>query len=267
MCSCAHCTSLGSSELGAPPPGWRDFWEQEGTSLEAPFTTSFRGRGGPPSAGSRCPPRSFHAGPSLATLPDHAESGGPRDPSGSACDLCKRPRLGLWIPGSVLPEPFCTLSPGPPPLDTGPHPQGPMTPWGSLVSCLLCFSPARPLSQFLHFRPHGWDKPGSLDTWQAEGPPPSWSSRPFCGLGLATAHSCASSTLHNFCWVRGQMHTQPHVETHGFAERQHGVHARDDALSPHVPAAPESSAPDRGCPAGLRWFPSLLRLERDHRGP
>lgn len=213
------------------------------------------------------PPRSFHAGPSLATLPDHAESGGPRDPSGSACDLCKRPRSGLWIPGSVLLEPFCTLSPGPPPLDTGPHPQGPMTPWGSLVSCLLCFSPARPLSQFLHFRPHGWDKPGSLDTWQAEGPPPSWSSRPFCGLGLATAHSCASSTLHNFCWVRGQMHTQPHVETHGFAERRHGVHARDDALSPHVPAAPESSAPDRGCPAGLRWFPSLLRLERDHRGP
>lgn len=55
MCSCAHCTSLGSSELGAPPPGWWDFWEQEGTSLEAPFTTSFRGRGGPPSAGSRCP--------------------------------------------------------------------------------------------------------------------------------------------------------------------------------------------------------------------
>ena len=130
MCSRAHCTSLGPSEPGAPPPGCRDFWEQEGTSLgplgtlEAPFTTSFRGRGGPPTAGSRCPTRSLHAGPSLATLPDHAESGGPRDPSGSACDLCKHPRSGLWIPGSVLPEPFCTLSPGPPPLDTGPHPPG-----------------------------------------------------------------------------------------------------------------------------------------------
>lgn len=135
------------------------------------------------------------------------------------------------------------LSPRVPlPWTLGLTPQGPTMPWGSLVSCLLCSSPACPLSQFLHFRPHGWDKPGSLDTWQAEGPPPSWSSRRFCGLGLATAHSCASSTLHNFCWVRGQMHTQPHMETHGFAECRRGVRTRGDALSPHVPAAPESSA-------------------------
>lgn len=100
MCSCTHCTSLGSSEPGAPPPGWQDFWEQEGTplgplgTLEAPSTTSFRGRGGPPSVGSRCPPRSLHAGPSLATFADRAESGGPRDPSGSACDLCRPPGQG-----------------------------------------------------------------------------------------------------------------------------------------------------------------------------
>ena len=141
--------------------------------------------------------------------------------------------LGAFVAAASPTRSVWTLTP--------PH-QGPTMPWGSLVSCLLCFSPACLLSQFLHFRPHGWDKPGSLDTWQAEGPPPSWSSRRFCGLGLATAHSCASSTLHNFCWVRGQMHTQPHMETHGFAECRRGVRTRGDALSPHVPAAPESSA-------------------------
>lgn len=40
------------------------------------------------------PSRSLHAGPSLATFADRAESGGPRDPSGSACDLCRPPGQG-----------------------------------------------------------------------------------------------------------------------------------------------------------------------------
>ena len=198
--------------------------------------------GGPSISRLLLPPRSLHAGPSIAALGDHAELGGPRDPAGLACDLCKPLRLGLWTRGSALPEPFCTLSPGPPARDTRPHPSRAHDGLGLLMACLLSFSPAHPLPRFLHFRPCGWDKPGSLDTWQAEGPPPSWSSRPFCGLGLATAHSCASGTLHNFCWVRGQTHTQPRVETHGFAECRHRARAHDHAPSPRGPAAPESSA-------------------------
>lgn len=273
MCSCTHCVCLGSSEPGTPPPGWQDFWEQEGTplgplgTLEAPSTTSFRGRGGPPSAGSRCPPRSLHAGSSLATLADRAESGGPRDPSGSACDLCRTPWSGLRIPGSVLPEPFCTLSLGPPPRDTEPHPsrgpRRPGAPW-----CPACFASALHAC-CLDLSISGPTAGTSLGLWI---------------LGRQKALLPAGPAAHSVVWgwpwpivvqaarctTSGSEDRRTLSPTRKRTASQSAGTACAPATTPCLPTFRQRLShrlSGLGRPTGLRWFPSLLRLERDHWGP
>ena len=262
---------LGVIRAGPSPPGWWDFREQEGASLgpletlEAPSTTSFRGRGPFHQQAPAAPRGHSTLAPQLPPLVTLLSWGSSR-PCRLGVRSVQTPSVGAVDPGFCPPRALLHSLPRPLCQGHSASPlQGPMTPWGSLMACLLSFSPAHLLPQFLHFRPHGWDKPGSLDTWQAEGSPPSWSSRPFCGLGLAMAHSCASGTLHNFCWVRGQTHTR--LAWKHTASQNAGTVCAPTA-TPRLPAFRRRLShrlSDRGCSMGLSWFPSPLRLDRDHR--
>lgn len=263
---------LGVIRAGPSPPGWWDFWEQEGTSLgpletlESPSTTSFRGRGGLPSAGSCCPPRSLHADPSIAALGDHAKLGGPRDPSGSACDLCKPPRSGLWIRGSVLPESFCTLSPGPPARDTRPHPSSgprrPGVPWWPACSPSALHTPG------LDFSISGPSAGTSLGLWI-----------PGRRKALLPAGPAAHSVV--WVWPRLTVVQAARCTTSAGSEDRHTLslawkHTASQNAGTVCAPTTTSRLPafrqrlshrlsDRGCSVGLSWFPSPLCLDRDHR--